>query len=142
MKTSVKTGLLVLGLGLSAVLQAAVGDPKDSGKWQLIAKDAFGQKTFMDTAHFEAGFPAQFLVKTDIVQCVSKYRMNTCTKVALFEADCKQGKLKYVRDMTRDVTGGVVKEWENHRAKMVYPPSGTTLETLLIRACQRNKKLI
>ena len=96
----------------------------------------------MDTAHFEAGFPAQFLVKTDIVQCVSKYRMNTCTKVALFEADCKQGKLKYVRDMTRDVTGGVVKEWENHRAKMVYPPSGTTLETLLIRACQRNKKLI
>ena len=119
-----------------------MGDPKDSGKWQLIAKDAFGQKTFMDTAHFEAGFPAQFLVKTDIVQCVSKYRMNTCTKVALFEADCKQGKLKYVRDMTRDVTGGVVKEWENHRAKMVYPPSGTTLETLLIRACQRNKKLI
>lgn len=142
MKVSATAVCLMVALGLSATAHAAIGDPKDSGKWQLIAKDAFGQKTFMDTAHFEAGFPAQFLVKTDIVQCVSKYRMNTCTKVALFEADCKKGKLKYVRDMTRDVTGGVVKEWENHRAKMVYPPSGTTLETLLIRACQRNKKLI
>ena len=142
MNISATAVCLMVALGLSATAHAAIGDPKDSGQWQLIAKDAFGQKTFMDTAHFEAGFPAQFLVKTDIVQCVSKYRMNTCTKVALFEADCKQGKLKYVRDMTRDVTGGVVKEWENHRAKMVYPPSGTTLETLLIRACQRNKKLI
>ena len=134
--------LFLLALGGSISATAAVGDPKDSGKWQLIAKDAFGQKTFMDTAHFQAGDPAQFLVKTDIVQCVSKYRMNTCTTVALFEADCKQGKLKYVRDMTRDVTGGVIKEWENHRAKMVYPPSGSSLETLLIRACQRNKKLM
>ena len=134
--------LFLLALGGSISATAAVGDPKDSGKWQLIAKDAFGQKTFMDTAHFQAGDPAQFLVKTDIVQCVSKYRMNTCTTVALFEADCKQGKLKYVRDMTRDVTGGVIKEWENHRAKMVYPPSGSSLETLLIRACQRNKKML
>ena len=134
--------LFLLALGGSISATAAVGDPKDSGKWQLIAKDAFGQKTFMDTAHFQAGDTAQFLVKTDIVQCVSKYRMNTCTTVALFEADCQQGKLKYVRDMTRDVTGGVIKEWENHRAKMVYPPSGSSLETLLIRACQRNKKLM
>ena len=140
MKTSVIIGLL--GVLCVSNVQAAVGDPKDSGQWQLIAKDAFGQKTFMDTAHFQAGFPAQFLVKTDIVQCRSKFRMSTCTTVALFEADCKKGKLKYVRDMTRDVSGEVVKEWENHRAKMVYPPSGTTLETLLIRACQRNKKLI
>ena len=100
MKTSVKTGLLVLGLGLSAVLQAAVGDPKDSGKWQLIAKDAFGQKIFMDTAHFEAGFPAQFLVKTDIVQCRSKFRMSTCTTVALFEADCKKGYLHYMVEIS------------------------------------------
>ena len=134
--------LFLLALGGSISATAAVGDPKDSGKWQLIAKDAFGQKTFMDTAHFQAGNPAQFLVKTDIVQCVSKYRMDTCTTVAMFEADCKQGKLKYVRDITRDVTGGVIKEWENHRAKMVYPPSGSSLETLLIRACQRNKKLM
>ena len=140
MKTSICLGLLVLGCSMA--VQAAIGDPKDSGKWQLIAKDAFGQKTFMDTAHFQAGNPAQFLVKTDIVQCVSKYRMDTCTTVAMFEADCKQGKLKYVRDITRDVTGGVIKEWENHRAKMVYPPSGSSLETLLIRACQRNKKLM
>ena len=140
MKTSVIIGLLSV-LCVSSV-QAAVSDPKDSGQWQLIAKDAFGQKTFMDTAHFQAGFPAQFLVKTDIVQCRSKFRMSTCTTVALFEADCKKGKLKYVRDMTRDVSGEVVKEWENLRAKMVYPPSGTSMETLLIKACQRNKKLI
>ena len=140
MKNTVIIGLLGLMCVYSA--QAAVGDPKDSGQWQLIAKDAFGQKTFMDTAHFEAGFPAQFLVKTDIVQCRSKFRMSTCTTVALFEADCKKGKLKYVRDMTRDVSGEVVKEWENLKAKMVYPPSGTSLETLLIKACQRNKKLI
>ena len=140
MKNTVIIGLLGLMCVYSA--QAAVGDPKDSGQWQLIAKDAFGQKTFMDTAHFEAGFPAQFLVKTDIVQCRSKFRMSTCTTVALFEADCKKGKLKYVRDMTRDVSGEVVKEWENLRAKMVYPPSGTSMETLLIKACQRNKKLI
>ena len=140
MKNTVILGLLGLMCVYSA--QAAVGDPKDSGQWQLIAKDAFGQKTFMDTAHFEAGFPAQFLVKTDIVQCRSKFRMSTCTTVALFEADCKKGKLKYVRDMTRDVSGEVVKEWENLKAKMVYPPSGTSLETLLIKACQRNKKLI
>ena len=140
MKNTVILGLLGLMCVYSA--QAAVGDPKDSGQWQLIAKDAFGQKTFMDTAHFEAGFPAQFLVKTDIVQCRSKFRMSTCTTVALFEADCKKGKLKYVRDMTRDVSGEVVKEWENLRAKMVYPPSGTSMETLLIKACQRNKKLI
>ena len=140
MKNTVILGLLGLMCVYSA--QAAVGDPKDSGQWQLIAKDAFGQKTFMDTAHFQAGFPAQFLVKTDIVQCRSKFRMSTCTTVALFEADCKKGKLKYVRDMTRDVSGEVVKEWENLRAKMVYPPSGTSMETLLIKACQRNKKLI
>ena len=140
MKNTVIIGLLGLMCVYSA--QAAVGDPKDSGQWQLIAKDAFGQKTFMDTAHFEAGFPAQFLVKTDIVQCRSKFRMSTCTTVALFEADCKKGKLKYVRDMTRDVSGEVVKEWENLKAKMVYPPSGTSIETLLIKACQRNKKLI
>ena len=140
MKNTVILGLLGLMCVYSA--QAAVGDPKDSGQWQLIAKDAFGQKTFMDTAHFEAGFPVQFLVKTDIVQCRSKFRMSTCTTVALFEADCKKGKLKYVRDMTRDVSGEVVKEWENLKAKMVYPPSGTSLETLLIKACQRNKKLI
>ena len=140
MKNTVILGLLGLMCVYSA--QAAVGDPKDSGQWQLIAKDAFGQKTFMDTAHFEAGFPAQFLVKTDIVQCRSKFRMSTCTTVALFEADCKKGKLKYVRDMTRDVSGEVVKEWENLKAKMVYPPSGTSMETLLIKACQRNKKLI
>ena len=140
MKTSVIIGLLSV-LCVSSV-QAVVGDPKDSGQWQLIAKDAFGQKTFMDTAHFQAGFPAQFLVKTDIVQCRSKFRMSTCTTVALFEADCKKGKLKYVRDMTRDVSGEVVKEWENLKAKMVYPPSGTSMETLLIKACQRNKKLI
>ena len=140
MKTSVIIGLL--GVLCVSNVQAAVGDPKDSGQWQLIAKDAFGQKTFMDTAHFQAGFPAQFLVKTDIVQCRSKFRMSTCTTVALFEADCKKGKLKYVRDMTRDVSGEVVKEWENHKAKMVYPPSGTSMETLLIKACQRNKKLI
>ena len=140
MKNTVILGLLGLMCVYSA--QAALGDPKDSGQWQLIAKDAFGQKTFMDTAHFEAGFPAQFLVKTDIVQCRSKFRMSTCTTVALFEADCKKGKLKYVRDMTRDVSGEVVKEWENLKAKMVYPPSGTSLETLLIKACQRNKKLI
>ena len=140
MKNTVILGLLGLMCVYSA--QAVVGDPKDSGQWQLIAKDAFGQKTFMDTAHFEAGFPAQFLVKTDIVQCRSKFRMSTCTTVALFEADCKKGKLKYVRDMTRDVSGEVVKEWENLKAKMVYPPSGTSLETLLIKACQRNKKLI
>ena len=140
MKNTVILGLLGLMCVYSA--QAAVGDPKDSGQWQLIAKDAFGQKTFMDTAHFEAGFPAQFLVKTDIVQCRSKFRMSTCTTVALFEADCKKGKLKYVRDMTCDVSGEVVKEWENLKAKMVYPPSGTSLETLLIKACQRNKKLI
>ena len=140
MKNTVIIGLLGL-MGVYSA-QAAVGDPKDSGKWQLIAKDAFGQKTFMDTAHFEAGFPAQFLVKTDIVQCRSKFRMSTCTTVALFEADCKKGKLKYVRDMTRDVSGEVVKEWENLKAKMVYPPSGTSMETLLIKACQRNKKLI
>ena len=140
MKNTVILGLLGLMCVYSA--QAAVGDPKDSGQWQLIAKDAFGQKTFMDTAHFEAGFPAQFLVKTDIVQCRSKFRMSTCTTVALFEADCKKGKLKYVRDMTRDVSGEVVKEWENLKAKMVYPPSGTSLDTLLIKACQRNKKLI
>ena len=140
MKNTVIIGLLGLMCVYSA--QAAVGDPKDSGQWQLIAKDAFGQKTFMDTAHFEAGFPAQFLVKTDIVQCRSKFRMSTCTTVALFEADCKKGKLKYVRDMTRDVSGEVVKEWENLKAKMVYPPSGTSMETLLIKACQRNKKLI
>ena len=140
MKTSVIIGLL--GVLCVSSVQAAVGDPKDSGKWQLIAKDAFGQKTFMDTAHFQAGFPAQFLVKTDIVQCRSKFRMSTCTTVALFEADCKKGKLKYVRDMTRDVSGEVVKEWENLKAKMVYPPSGTSMETLLIKACQRNKKLI
>ena len=44
--------------------------------------------------------------------------------------------------MTRDVSGEVVKEWENLKAKMVYPPSGTSMETLLIKACQRNKKLI
>ena len=140
MKTSVIIGLL--GVLCDSSVQAAVGDPKDSGQWQLIAKDAFGQKTFMDTAHFQAGFPAQFLVKTDIVQCRSKFRMSTCTTVALFEADCKKGKLKYVRDITRDVSGEVVKEWENLKAKMVYPPSGTSLETLLIKACQRNKKLI
>ena len=140
MKNTVIIGLLGLMCVYSA--QAAVGDPKDSGQWQLIAKDAFGQKTFMDTAHFQAGFPAQFLVKTDIVQCRSKFRMSTCTTVALFEADCKKGKLKYVRDMTRDVSGEVVKEWENLKAKMVYPPSGTSMETLLIKACQRNKKLI
>ena len=140
MKTSVIIGLLSV-LCVSSV-QAVVGDPKDSGQWQLIAKDAFGQKTFMDTAHFQAGFPAQFLVKTDIVQCRRKFRMSTCTTVALFEADCKKGKLKYVRDMTRDVSGEVVKEWENLKAKMVYPPSGTSMETLLIKACQRNKKLI
>ena len=140
MKTSIIIGLL--GVLCVFSVQAAVGDPKDSGQWQLIAKDAFGQKTFMDTAHFQAGFPAQFLVKTDIVQCRSKFRMSTCTTVALFEADCKKGKLKYVRDMTRDVSGEVVKEWENLKAKMVYPPSGTSLETLLIKACQRNKKLI
>ena len=140
MKTSVIIGLL--SVLCVASVQAAVGDPKDSGQWQLIAKDAFGQKTFMDTAHFQAGFPAQFLVKTDIVQCRSKFRMSTCTTVALFEADCKKGKLKYVRDMTRDVSGEVVKEWENLKAKMVYPPSGTSMETLLIKACQRNKKLI
>ena len=140
MKTSVIIGLL--GVLCVSNVQAAVGDPKDSGQWQLIAKDAFGQKTFMDTAHFQAGFPAQFLVKTDIVQCRSKFRMSTCTTVALFEADCKKGKLKYVRDMTRDVSGEVVKEWENHKAKMVYPPSGTSMEALLIKACQRNKKLI
>ena len=140
MKNTVILGLLGLMCVYSA--QAAVGDPKDSGQWQLIAKDAFGQKTFMDTAHFQAGFPAQFLVKTDIVQCRSKFRMSTCTTVALFEADCKKGKLKYVRDMTRDVSGEVVKEWENLKAKMVYPPSGTSMETLLIKACQRNKKLI
>ena len=140
MKTSVIIGLL--GVLCVSNVQAAVGDPKDSGQWQLIAKDAFGQKTFMDTAHFQAGFPAQFLVKTDIVQCRSKFRMSTCTTVALFEADCKKGKLKYVRDMTRDVSGEVVKEWENLKAKMVYPPSGTSMETLLIKACQRNKKLI
>ena len=137
-----KTWCLGCLLLLAVQSHAAIGDPKDSGQWQLIAKDAFGQKTFMDTAHFQAGNPAEFLVKTDIVQCHSKYRMSTCTKVALFEADCKKGKLKYVRDITRDVTGGVVKEWENHRAKMVYPPSGTSLETLLIRACQRNKKVL
>ncbi len=140
MKTSVIIGLL--GVLCVSSVQSAVGDPKDSGQWQLIAKDAFGQKTFMDTAHFQAGFPAQFLVKTDIVQCRSKFRMSTCTTVALFEADCKKGKLKYVRDMTRDVSGEVVKEWENLKAKMVYPPSGTSMETLLIKACQRNKKLI
>ena len=140
MKTSVIIGLL--GVLCVSSVQAVVGDPKDSGQWQLIAKDAFGQKTFMDTAHFQAGFPAQFLVKTDIVQCRSKFRMSTCTTVALFEADCKKGKLKYVRDMTRDVSGEVVKEWENLKAKMVYPPSGTSMETLLIKACQRNKKLI
>ena len=140
MKTSIIIGLL--GVLCVFSVQAAVGDPKDSGQWQLIAKDAFGQKTFMDTAHFQAGFPAQFLVKTDIVQCRSKFRMSTCTTVALFEADCKKGKLKYVRDMTRDVSGEVVKEWENLKAKMVYPPSGTSMETLLIKACQRNKKLI
>ena len=140
MNNSVILGLMALMCVYS--VQAAVGDPKDSGQWQLIAKDAFGQKTFMDTAHFQAGFPAQFLVKTDIVQCRSKFRMSTCTTVALFEADCKKGKLKYVRDMTRDVSGEVVKEWENLKAKMVYPPSGTSMETLLIKACQRNKKLI
>lgn len=132
-------GICCLSVGIAA---AAIGDPKDSGKWQLVATDTFGQKTFMDTAHFQAGHPAQFLVKTDVVQCQSQYRMNTCTKVALFEADCKKGQIKYVRDITRDVTGSVVKEWENHRAKMIYPPSGTSLETLLIRACQRNKKLL
>lgn len=122
MNISATAVCLMVALGLSATAHAAIGDPKDSGKWQLIAKDAFGQKTFMDTAHFEAGFPAQFLVKTDIVQCVSKYRMNTCTKVALFEADCKQGKLKYVRDMTRDVTGGVVKSGKTTAPKWCIRP--------------------
>ena len=122
--------------------QAAPGDPKDSGKWKFISDDGRGQKTFMDTNHFQAGYPATFLVKTDLVQCQSKYRMHTCTKVALFDADCKKGQLKYVKDMTRDAVGEVIKEWDNARAKMIYPPPGTGLETLLIRACQHNKKML
>ena len=120
----------------------ALADPKDSGKWQLVSEDGRGQKTYMDTRHFQAGKPASFLVKTDLVQCQSKYRMHTCTKIVLFDADCQKGQIKYVRDMTRDAIGDVVKEWDNARAKMVYPPPGTSLETLLIRACQHNKKLL
>lgn len=134
--------LVVSLMMLVGVVHAAPNDYQDSGKWQFIHDDGRGQKTFMDTNHFKAGYPASILVKTDVVQCHSKYRMNTCAEIALFDVDCKKGQLKYVKDMTRDVVGNVVKEWNNARAKMVYPPSGTGLETLLIRACQHNKKVL
>ena len=77
----------MVALGLSATAHAAIGDPKDSGKWQLIAKDAFGQKTFMDTAHFEAGFPAPFSVKSGIGQCHGKYPLFICTRLTKFASD-------------------------------------------------------
>lgn len=134
--------LVVILTVLVGTVQAESTNYQDSGKWQFVHDDGRGHKTFMDTKHFQAGFPASMLVKTDVVQCHSKYRMHTCAEIALFDVDCKKGQLKYVKDMTRDVVGNVVKEWDNVRAKMVYPPPGTGLETLLIRACQHNKKVL
>ena len=132
---------MVLALG-SATVQAAWGDPKDSGQWQLINQDRSGQKTFLDSQFFQAGQPASFLVKTDQVPCRSRFRQSTCTSVALYQADCQVGKLAYSRSIIRDVMGNVIAEYPNPNNKLVYPHPGGTMETVLIAACKRNRVLL